>query len=95
MAVRLRAVGPDDKPVRRSTIVEAAESGDRLELLKAMRLRLARSVQDPECPPRDLAALSRRLDDVAKQIEGLEQAAAQEDREHVDLDDEAWDEAAL
>ena len=92
----LRVVAPDEvhSPARPKTIVEAAEDGSRLELLRALRLRLARAVQD-QCPPRDLAALTRRLDDVAKQIEGMELAAQQEDREQLDVDDEDWSAEAL
>ena len=94
----LRVVSPGEKPpapLKPKSIVQAAEEGSRLELLRALRLRLARAVQDPECPPRDLAALTRRLDDLAKQVEGLELAAQQEDRERVDVDDEDWSAEAL
>jgi hypothetical protein len=54
------------------TVAEAAESGSRLELLVAMRDRVASAVSDPNCPPRDLAALTRRLQDIAKEIDQLE-----------------------
>lgn len=35
------------------TVAEAAAGGDELELLVAMRDRIAQAVSDPECPKRD------------------------------------------
>ena len=42
--------------------------------------RLAVAVQDPNTPPRDLAALSRRLIEVAKDIEAIEQEDGEDER---------------
>ena len=83
----LRAVSPDEKPAprRKLSVAEAAASGDHRALLVAMRERIARTVSDPGCPPRDLAALTRRLQDVAKEIEVMDQRA----REDGSSDDEA------
>lgn len=55
------------EPRRLSVDVAAAEGSD-LELLMAMRERVASAVADPDCPPRDLASLTRRLDEIRKQI---------------------------
>ncbi|NUR79971.1 MAG: hypothetical protein HOQ21_05945 [Dermatophilaceae bacterium] len=95
MAARktLRAVAVDEKPQpkRPSTILEAAEQGSRLEELKAMRRRIARALDDPNTPARDLAALSRRQLEIGKEIEAIVIA---EDEDHsvvVSTDDEAWD----
>jgi len=60
------------------TVAEAAASGDHLALLKSMRERIAEAISGPECPPRDLASLTRRLQDIAKDIKALEAEAAQE-----------------
>lgn len=68
----LRAVKPGDKPVARKSISKAADDGNRLELLVALRSRIAKAVESRETPPRDLAALSRRLLEVAKEIESIE-----------------------
>jgi hypothetical protein len=76
----LRAVGPGEKPAGRGqTVSDAAESGDRLSLLVALRARIAKSVQDPSTPARDLAALSRRLLEIAKDIEAIEAEARDDD----------------
>ena len=93
----LRAVKAGEKPpAKRLSVAEAAATGDHRQLLVAMRERIARTVADPDCPPRDLAALTRRLQDIAKEIEQIDLRAKQEAR---DLDeftgDEAWDEAAI
>jgi hypothetical protein len=95
----LRAVGPDEErdeaPKRKVTIIEAAESGNHRELLVAMRGRIARTVNDQSCPPRDLAALTRRLQDIAKEIDVLDLRAKQEASEDAVSGDEEWDGTAI
>lgn len=89
----LRAVAKDEKPEpkRPSTILEAAEQGSRIEELRAMRRRIARALDDPNTPARDLAALSRRQLEIGKEIEAI---VVSEDEDHsvvVNADDEVWD----
>jgi hypothetical protein len=94
----LRAVTEGEKPAEKrkpATVIEAAESGDHRELLVAMRERIARTVSDPDCPPRDLAALTRRLQDIAKEIDVLDHRAKEEAKEDAVSPDEEWDEEAL
>jgi len=69
---RLRAVAAGEEAPRRRSVAQAAESGDRRELLVAMRDRIAKTISDPDCPPRDLASLTRRLQDIAREIDLLE-----------------------
>ena len=95
MAARkpLRAVAADETatPKKAGTILEAAESGSRIEELRAMRRRLARALDDPNTPARDLAALSRRQLEIGKEIEAI---VVSEDEDHsvvVNADDEVWD----
>lgn len=95
MAKQLRAVAPDEKPVRKMDVAQAAESGDHRALLVAMRDRIAQSVRNPDCPPRDLAALTRRLQDIAKEIEAIDLRAKQEAEEDAVAIDEEWDSEAL
>ncbi|MGW4124756.1 hypothetical protein [Nocardia sp. NPDC004711] len=97
---KLRAVKPDEQPAAAAepeapkspqTIAEAAESGDRLDELKAMRRRLAHALDDPGTPARDLAALSRRQLEIGREIEAIE-IAEDEDRSVIArTDDEVWD----
>lgn len=68
----LRAVKPGEKKPRPKTVTEAAERGTHRELLVAMRARLATAVEEPNTPARDLAALTRRLHEVAKEIEAID-----------------------
>ena len=93
----LRAVKAGEKPpaTKPPTVSEAAESGDRLALLVAMRSRIAKAVAAEDCPPRDLAALTRRLDDIAKQIESIKASRAQEEREQADVAADEWSAEAL
>lgn len=89
----LRSVGPDETPEKKkpSTVLAAAQSGSRIEELRAMRVVIARRLDDPNTPARDLAALSRRQLEIGREVEAIEIA---EDEDHsvvVKTDDEAWD----
>lgn len=77
------------------SVSEAAEKGSHRDLLVAMRTRIAQTVANPDCPPRDLAALTRRLQDIAKEIEVIDLRTQQEERESGDVADEAFDAEAL
>jgi hypothetical protein len=69
------------RPVRRNerakplTVEAAAKTGDRRKLLISMRDRVAATISDPACAPRDLAALTRRLQDIVRDIELIDTAA--------------------
>ena len=92
-APKLRAVGPDDvapKKVRAKTILEASESGNRLEELIAMRRRLAMAMDDPNTLARDLAALSRRQLEISREIDELKRQAEEEAEEDAFTPDEVW-----
>lgn len=87
----LRAVKADEKRPVPTTILEAAELGSRIEELRAMRRRIAKAMDDPNTPARDLAALSRRQLEIGREIEAIVVA---EDEDHsvvVTSDDEVWD----
>ncbi len=81
----LRAVKPGEKkaPTRRATkkaapkpktVSQAAVLDDPRELLVAMRDRLALAVENLNTPPRDLAALTRRLHEVVRDIAAIDAA---------------------
>lgn len=79
---RLRVVKPDEqsKPPRRRklTVTQAAASGTARELLVAMRDRVAKDVENPNTPSRDLAALTRRLLEITREIEAVDVRAAED-----------------
>lgn len=56
----------------RESVSDAAAEGSRLDLLVAMRARVAAAVEDANTPPRDLAALTRRLLEIANEIAAIE-----------------------
>lgn len=92
----LRAVSPNDVPPPKAmTVAQAAERGTHRDLLVAMRARIAKTVADPDCPPRDLAALTRRLQDIAREIEQLDLRIEEEGGNVEHVEDEAWDAEAL
>jgi ribosome-binding protein aMBF1 (putative translation factor) len=79
--VALRAVGDDEKPARKQpqkSVTQAAKAGTPRELLVAMRDRIAKAVEDEKTSPRDLAALTRRLSEVVRDIEQIDARERQE-----------------
>lgn len=98
-ARHLRAVDLDEMPTplqpRTMKVDIAAREGSDLELLTAMRDRVAEAVADPNCPARDLAALTRRLEELRKQIVAERLRLKEELADAEDVDDEEWDETAI
>lgn len=68
----LRAVTPDEKVAKPKTVTEAADDGSTRDLLVAMRTRIAQAVENPNTPARDLAALTKRLVEVVREIEAID-----------------------
>ena len=95
----LRAVEPDEAPSplepRSMKVDLAARDGSDLELLMAMRDRVADEVANPNCPARDLAALTRRLEELRKQIVAERLRLKEELADAEQVDDEPWDEEAI
>jgi len=77
------------------SIVEAAASDDRLKLLLAMRERVAQAVDDPDCPPRDLASLTRRLQEIAREIAEIQERARQEAQRNGAGSGKTWNPASV
>ena len=98
MAARsnLRAVNADEKATKAKpkTVSEAAEGTTR-ELLVAMRTRIARAVEDPNTPARDLAALTKRLVEVVRDIEAIDARSEKEAIEREKHPDAVFDAKAL
>lgn len=71
----LRAVKPGSPAPRRGpapqSVKSAAESGSHAKLLVALRSRIAADIDNPNTPPRDIAALSRRLLEISADLELL------------------------
>jgi hypothetical protein len=73
----LRAVTPNERAPRRKktlTVVQAATRGTYQELLAALRLRVATAIESPNAHPRDLAALSRQLLEISKELQATNTA---------------------
>lgn len=89
-ALRVVTPGESRSKPKRLTVDQAATSGDQRALLVAMRDRIAHTVADPDCPPRDLASLTRRLQDIAREISQIDARARQEAAEDGVVPDEEW-----
>lgn len=83
---RLRAVSADEGPPPKKTVAQAAKTGSQKSLLVAMRDRIAETVSDPKCPPRDLASLTKRLQDIARDIAALDAIDAESVQGHGPVD---------
>lgn len=90
----LRAVQPDDKSPVKLTVAEAAATGDQLATLIAIRDRVATAISDPKCSHRDLASLTKRLDDVIEKIKTIDTRSGEAADLVVDVDD-GFDAAAI
>jgi hypothetical protein len=88
---KLRAAEPGEKPQKLS-VTQAAALNDHRSLLVALRARIARSVESPSVSPVALAALSRQLVLISKELsvldsDGEDDAVGEAPR----TPDEAWD----
>lgn len=94
----LRVAEPGEKaaPAKPKSVTEAAKDGSHRELLVAMRNRIAEAVESQMTPARDLAALTKRLADVAREIEAIEAREAEEVGDSArTATDEAFDASAI
>jgi hypothetical protein len=95
MPKRLRVVDSGEtaeKPPRKlTTVTQAAAEGSHRDLLAALRARVAAAVQSPNCPPVALAALSRQLQSISKELSVLDARVDDEVAEAARMPDEAWD----
>lgn len=67
---QLRPVAPNERAAP-STVTGAAESGTRLDELRAMRRVLAAHIDNDQTLARDLAPLMRQAREISKEIESL------------------------
>lgn len=94
MTTKLRAVAEGERRItakQAKTILAAADTGTRRDLLVATRKRLASACDDPNTPARDLAALTRRLLEVSKEIEAIDARTSEEAAESEVSADTAWE----
>lgn len=92
MPRRLRPVGLDEtaeKP-RGLSVTQAANEGTHRELLAALQARIAAAVQAPNCNPVALAALSRQLVLISKELSTVNSPEDDVVGE-AQVPDEAWD----
>ena len=94
----LRAASPHETapPAPPKTVTQAAEKRSTRDLLVAMRARIATAVEDGNTPARDLAALTKRLVEVVRDIEAIDAREAQEATERVsEVSDADFDASAI
>jgi len=101
-AAALRVVKAGEKPpvvepgkVAQLSIVEAAEANDERALLVALRLKIARTLQDSSTPAKDQASLSIRLMQINRDIQAHDARAKEDAADAGEVEDEAFDPEAL
>ena len=65
------------KRTQNTTVTQAVQGGTTKDVLIAMRDRIATAVDNPATPARELAALTKRLGDIIKEISIIEAAEAE------------------
>lgn len=92
----VRLATPDDVPVAPLSLSEAISKGNRLDELKALRVILVAHISGENTLARDLAALTRQLMAISKEIEELELADKPDELgKAADTDDERFDPRAV
>jgi hypothetical protein len=94
----LRAVSPDETAPKVSpqTVTQAAASGTTRDLLVTMRDRVAKDVENANTPARDLAALTKRLMEIVRDIEAIDARTEQEAGEDAaEVEDGDFDAASV
>jgi len=89
----LRAVKAGEsapKPAAAKTVAQAAKSGTPRELLVAMRDRIAETVSQSNCAARDLAALTKRLQDIAHDIDAIDARGDEDSLTRIRELESAW-----
>jgi transposase len=72
------------------SVSQAAESGTERELLVAMRRRIATAVDDPDTAARDLASLTKRLNEVVREIKAIDARGEEKGAKSGPASDEEW-----
>ena len=86
----LRAVGADEKPARPESVSAAVQAGNPRDVNIAMQDRIAKAIDAEDIKGADLAALSRRLHELRKELAAMD-AQAQEATQDESVDDAAWE----
>lgn len=87
----VRIATEEDRPAPPMSLRAAAEHGTRLDELKAMRLILVTHMENENTLARDLAALTRQVREISKEIESLSPSLEKDDLgKAADTDDEVF-----
>lgn len=91
-AVTSTETAPKSTP---KTVTEAASTGTTRDLLVTMRDRVAKDVENANTPARDLAALTKRLMEIVRDIEAIDARDHQEATQRGPVSDGAFDASAI
>jgi hypothetical protein len=92
VAINNDNVADDNEP---RTLADAVADGTELELLELALARVATALDDPKCPAPAIASLTRRLQDLRKDIAAMRAASVEEGNGPADSPDTGFDAAAI
>ena len=84
------ATEADAPPARPESVSAAVQAGNPRDVNIAMQDRIARAIDAEDIKGADLAALSRRLHELRKELAGMD-AQAKEAAEDESVEDAAWE----
>lgn len=85
----LRAVGAEGAAARPQSVTQAVSGGSPRDVNVAMQDRIAKAIDSDDIRGADLAALSRRLHELRKELTAMD-AQAKEATADESVDDAAW-----
>lgn len=94
-AVSSDETAPAEPPSAPKTVSQAASTGNMRDLLVSMRDRVAKDVENANTPARDLAALTKRLMEIVRDIEAIDARANQEADDDDEVEDGDFDAASV
>ena len=86
----LRVAGTDEKPARPESVSSAVQKGSPRDVNIAMQDRIAKAIDAEDIRGADLAALSRRLHELRKELSAMD-AQSREAAEDEPIGDAAWE----
>jgi len=86
----LRAVGADEVPARPESVSDAVQKGSPRDVNIAMQDRIAKAIDAEDIRGADLAALSRRLHELRKELAAMDAQAKEAAEDDDVVEDAAW-----
>ena len=88
---KLRVATDADTPARPESVAKAVETGSPRDVNIAMQDRIAKAIDSEDIRGADLAALSRRLHELRKELAAIDAQAKEAAEDDQAVEDAAWE----